>query len=98
MTIDQRHPQRWHLLWQQQQWGGGGVGVAAAPSLADAGEDYLPVTTSGIRRRRVRSLAMEAPRAMAGCTESADEVRQDDINTLFAGLSGPTVRVHAHPQ
>jgi hypothetical protein len=45
----------------------------------DAGVDYLPIGS---------------PDAGAdGGYESADQVRDDDINTLFAGLSGPTVRV-----
>jgi hypothetical protein len=43
----------------------------------DASQDYLPVGSAD---------------AGAGY-ESADQVRDDDINTLLAGLTGPTVRI-----
>jgi hypothetical protein len=45
--------------------------------VASASQDYLPVGS---------------PDAGAGY-ETADQVRDDDINALFAGLTGPTVRV-----
>jgi hypothetical protein len=45
--------------------------------VADAGADYIPVGSAD---------------GGAG-SESADQVRDDDINTLFAGLTGPTVRI-----
>jgi MYXO-CTERM domain-containing protein len=45
---------------------------------ADATKDYLPIG---------------APGAADGGSETADQVRDDDINTLFTGLSGSTVRV-----
>src|SRR5271167_4184918 len=45
---------------------------------ADAKKDYLPIGAAG---------------AADGGYESADQVRDDDINTLFTGLSGSTVRV-----
>jgi MYXO-CTERM domain-containing protein len=54
-----------------------GNGLGSSPP-ADATKDYLPIGTAG---------------AADGGYESADQVRDDDINTLFTGLSGSTVRV-----
>ncbi len=59
--------------------GGGGGGVAP-PS--DANQDYLPITTS-----------VPDAGADSGTTESADQVRADDIKTLFAGMTGSNVRI-----
>jgi len=61
--------------------GGGGGGVAGGPP-SDATQDYLPVTTSD-----------PDGGADASTTETADQARQDDIKTLFAGLSGSNVRI-----
>jgi MYXO-CTERM domain-containing protein len=60
--------------------GNGGPGGAIPPS--NASDDYLPVTSS-------------APDggADSGVTASADQVRTEDIKTLFAGMTGPNVRV-----
>jgi hypothetical protein len=60
------------------QYYGGGFAPATA---SDATQDYLPVTANA-------DAGLEAD---AG--ESADQVRADDIATLFAGLEGPSVRV-----
>ncbi len=54
----------------------------ASSSPVDATQDYLPVGNADAG----------AGAGDAGY-ESADQVRDDDINTLFAGLSGSTVRV-----
>ncbi len=48
----------------------------------DATQDYLPV-----------GAADAGAEAGAGSYESAEQVRDDDITALFAGLTGPTVRV-----
>jgi hypothetical protein len=60
------------------QYYGGGFAPATA---SDATQDYLPVT------------ANEDAGLEAGAGESADQVRADDIATLFAGIEGPAVRV-----
>jgi hypothetical protein len=55
-----------------------GNGLSSSGGVAvDASQDYLPVGSAD---------------AGAGY-ESADQVRDDDINTLFAGLTGSTVRI-----
>jgi hypothetical protein len=54
-----------------------GNGLGSAGPPSQASQDYLPIGS-----------------ADAGASyESADQVRDDDINTLFAGLAGSTVRV-----
>ena len=64
-----------------QYYGGGGFGGG---STASASDDYLPVPGAddgGV-----------APDG--GATgETADQVRDDDITALFAGMSGPNVRI-----
>jgi hypothetical protein len=62
-----------------QYYGNGGLSGSAP---VDATQDYLPIgaTDGGVS-------------AGDGGSETAEEVRDDDINTLFVGLSGPTVRV-----
>jgi hypothetical protein len=64
-------------------YGGGGFGSggAVAPE-ANASDDYLPVGD-----------ADGGTDSDGGAGESADQVRADDIAALFAGLTGPTVRV-----
>ncbi len=60
-------------------FGGGGLGAT------DAGEDYLPIgTPPGVA---------EDGGEDAGPYESADQVRDDDIAALFAGMTGPNVRI-----
>ena len=62
-----------------QYYGGGGFGgPIAAPS--DPSLDYLPVGNADAG-------------AEAGATETAEEVRTADVNALFAGITGPNVRV-----
>jgi len=65
--------------------GGGnyGGGFAQAPP-SDPAEDYLPVGNP--------DAGAEAG-ADGGTTETAEEVRTDDVNALFAGMAGPNVRV-----
>jgi hypothetical protein len=58
-----------------------GNGLASGPAV-DATQDYLPIGDADAG----------AGAGDAGY-ESADQVRDDDINTLFAGLTGSTVRV-----
>jgi hypothetical protein len=60
-----------------QYYGGGGISVAT-PS--DPTLDYLPVGDPDAG-------------AEAGPSESAEDVRTDDVNALFVGISGPSVRV-----
>ena len=48
----------------------------------DATQDYLPIGS-----------ADAGADAGDAATESAEEVRDDDINALFAGLTGSNVRV-----
>ncbi len=60
------------------QYYGNGLTSNAAP--VDATQDYLPIGDA------------DAGAGDAGF-ESADQVRDDDINTLFAGLTGASVRV-----
>ncbi len=62
-----------------QYFGNGGFSSAAP---IDATQDYLPVGSAD----------GGAGAGDAGY-ESAEEVRDDDVNTLFAGLTGSTVRV-----
>jgi hypothetical protein len=62
------------------QYYGNGLAAGAAP--ADATQDYLPI-----------GAADAGASAVDGGYESAEQVRDDDINTLFAGLTGTTVRV-----
>ncbi len=68
-----------------QYYGGGGV--YAGPT-SDAGEDYLPVGTPDDAGAEDGGAADDG-----GTYESADQVREDDIAALFAGLSGPNVTV-----
>ncbi|MGH7284608.1 MAG: DUF2330 domain-containing protein [Polyangiaceae bacterium] len=58
--------------------GGGGFGGGAPVSNAD--DDYLPVGDAD-------------GGADGGAYESADQVRSDDLAALFAGMSGPNVRI-----
>ncbi len=60
------------------QYYGNGL-ASSAPS--DATQDYVPVGDA------------DAGPGVDGGYESAEEVRDDDINALFAGLTGSTVRV-----
>ena len=60
------------------QYYGNGL-VSSVPS--DATQDYLPVGSQ------------DGGASADGGYESADQVRDDDVNTLFAGLNGSTVRV-----
>jgi hypothetical protein len=55
-------------------------GRLASSTPVDATQDYLPVGDADAG-------------AGDGGYESAEQVRDDDINTLFAGLTGPTLRV-----
>ncbi len=57
--------------------GGGGGAPAAPPS--DASQDYLPVGGDD--------------GGADGGSETAEQVRTDDVNALFAGMTGPNVRV-----
>jgi hypothetical protein len=59
--------------------GGGGGGPAGAPS--NASDDYLPVPADADAG------------ADGGVAQTADDVRNLDITTLFAGQAGPNVRV-----
>jgi hypothetical protein len=59
--------------------GGGGGGGVGAPS--NAADDYLPVPADADAG------------ADGGVAQTADDVRNADVSTLFAGLSGPNVRV-----
>jgi uncharacterized protein DUF2330 len=62
---------------------GGFGGAVAAP--ADPSLDYLPVAASGD--------AGAEGGAEGAVSETAEEVRTADVNALFAGLTGPNVRV-----
>ena len=62
------------------QYYGNGLGSGAAP--VDATQDYLPIGS-----------ADAGAGAGDGGYESAEQVRDDDINALFAGLTASTVRV-----
>jgi hypothetical protein len=59
-------------------YGGGGFGGAP---VASASDDYLPIGDP------------DAGAADGGVTETADQVRNDDIAALFAGMAGSNVRV-----
>jgi hypothetical protein len=59
------------------QYYGGGGISSSAPT--DATQDYLPIGN--------------ADAGTDGGYESAEQVRTDDVTALFAGLTGPTVRV-----
>jgi hypothetical protein len=68
-----------------QYYGGQGGGSVQAGPPSDATEDYLPIGdpdadggTDGTD---------------GGTGETAEEVRTDDVNALFAGMSAPNVRV-----
>jgi hypothetical protein len=64
-----------------QYYGGGGFGGGvAAPAPADPSLDYLPVGDPDAG-------------AEGGASQTAEEVRTADVNALFAGLTGPNVRV-----
>ncbi len=60
-------------------YGGGGFGGGGAP-VANADDDYLPVGDAD-------------GGADGGAYESSDQVRADDLAALFAGMSGPNVRI-----
>jgi hypothetical protein len=57
----------------------------ASSAPIDATQDYLPVGDP--------DAGAAAGDGGQGGYESAEQVRDDDINALFAGLTGPTVRV-----
>jgi hypothetical protein len=57
-----------------------GNGLASSPP-SDATQDYLPIGDA------------DAGATGDGGYETAEQVRDDDINTLFTGLTGATVRV-----
>jgi hypothetical protein len=69
-----------------QYYGGGGV---YGGSTSDAGEDYLPVGTPDDAGPNDDGSAAED----GGAYESADQVRNDDLTALFAGMAGPNVMV-----
>jgi hypothetical protein len=58
-----------------------GNGLASSGPI-EATQDYLPVGSPDA-----------GTQAGDGGYESAEQVRDDDVNALFAGLTGPTVRV-----
>ncbi len=62
-------------------YGGGGFGGGGSAGVSNASDDYLPVGDP------------DGGAADGGASESADQVRDDDIAALFAGMAGPTVRV-----
>jgi uncharacterized protein DUF2330 len=62
-----------------QYYGGGGLGGGVA-APADPSLDYLPVGDPD-------------GGAEGGVTQTAEDVRTADVNALFAGLTGPNVRV-----
>ncbi len=62
-----------------QYFGNGGL---SGSNPVDATQDYLPI-----------GAADGGVSAGDAGSETAEEVRDDDINALFVGLSGPTVRV-----
>jgi hypothetical protein len=64
-----------------QYYGGGGLGGFVAPAPADPSLDYLPIPASGDAGTE------------AGAGQTAEEVRTADVNALFAGMTGPNVRV-----
>ena len=67
-----------------QYYGGGGVGgggVGGGAPNAAASDDYLPIGDA------------DAGDSDGGVNETADQVRNDDIAALFAGMNGPNVRV-----
>jgi hypothetical protein len=66
-----------------QYYGNGFGGVQAPPS--DASEDYLPIGDP--------DAGTDGGGPDGGSVETAEQVRTDDINTLFAGLAGPNVRI-----
>jgi hypothetical protein len=74
-----------------QYYGGGGV--YGGPT-SDAGEDYLPVGTPDDGGTDDGGAAEDGGAGDdAGAYESADQVRDDDIAALFAGMAGPNVTV-----
>jgi hypothetical protein len=64
----------------QYYGGGGGFGGGGVAAPADPSLDYLPVGDPD-------------GGAEGGVTESAEDVRTADVNALFAGITGPSVRV-----
>ncbi|MCL2450458.1 MAG: DUF2330 domain-containing protein [Polyangiaceae bacterium] len=62
-----------------------GNGYIGGVSPSDPSADYLPVTEA--------DPDAGADAGDAGIVQTADQVRQADIAALFAGLSGPTVRL-----
>jgi hypothetical protein len=62
-----------------QYYGGGGFG-GPVPAPSDPSLDYLPVGDPDAGTD-------------AGVNETAEEVRTADVNALFAGITGPNVRV-----
>jgi hypothetical protein len=63
-----------------QYYGGGGLGFGvSAPS--DPSIDYLPIDNP------------DAGAGDGGVIETAEEVRTDDVNALFAGVTAPNARV-----
>jgi MYXO-CTERM domain-containing protein len=64
-----------------QYYGNGGFGGGVGPTyVSDPSQDYLPVGDPDAG-------------ADAGPSETAEQVRADDVAALFAGMAGPTVRV-----
>ena len=67
---------------------GGGGGLARGAPPADAGEDFIPVGKPD------DAGAEDGDDGDGGgASETAEEVRADDIAALFAGMTGPSVRV-----
>lgn len=64
----------------QYYGGGGGLGGGGVAAPADPSLDYLPVGDPD-------------GGAEGGVTQTAEEVRTADVNALFAGIAGPSVRV-----
>jgi hypothetical protein len=81
------------------QYFANGAGLGGAQAPVDPSQDYLPEgpdmgasPADGGTDTDVDAVAAPAADA-AGITQTAEEVRTADINTLFAGIAGPNARV-----
>jgi hypothetical protein len=66
------------------QYYGNNGGVGGGYPVSDPSQDYLPIGNPD---------AGDDGGSDAGVSETAEEVRTDDVNDLFAGMTGPNVRV-----
>ncbi len=75
-----------------EDFGGGFGGGASGEAVVPATGTYLPIGDAGAAPDS-GDYDSNPPAVVDGGPESADQVRQQDLTTLFAGITGPNARI-----